>query len=451
MARTLSFVWRELTADRRDEFAARGHRLRNFFPHTLRYLPKAGPDGYKLAVRMAGRTEPAEHWEIVLYADERMLAEFPRELFFDDDLVWHQQHFGLPGQLATADVVLAGDDLWSFAHVSDVVQRIGRRREHKTRIDTCFRGWHDMLLNGVLAFAAERGVRRVHLPRASFARRHTDRKRWSKPELYERIYDRDVNRLFRATATGDWWLVDVAANRDRIVPPTARHTSRRRDRIVCVCHDIERGLGHSDVDPDLGRRADESWRRSLAEMLDVEAGRGIRATYNVVGVLLPEVRDELAADGHCVAFHSFDHRIDEDRQLERCRELDYRLKGYRPPQSKITPELTDERLLFHNFEWFASSPHVVGAADPVLRDRLVRVPVDLDDFDLYHESLDFDSWERRALALIESRDVTVISVHDCYADGWLPRYDDFLARVSSVADLWTIDELAADVTLAAAE
>jgi hypothetical protein len=81
----------------------------------------------------------------------------------------------------------------------------------------------------------------------------------------------------------------------------------------------------------------------------------------------------------------------------------------------------------------------------------VRVPVDLDDFDLYETSLDFVSWQERALALVASRDVTVISLHDCYADRWLPQYDDFLARVSAVAAPWTIDELAADVTLAAAE
>ena len=41
-------------------------------------------------------------------------------------------------------------------------------------------------------------------------------------------------------------------------------------------------------------------------------------------------------------------------QLPRCREVDYRIKGYRPPRSQITPELSDRNLLFHNFEWLAS-------------------------------------------------------------------------------------------------
>ena len=43
------------------------------------------------------------------------------------------------------------------------------------------------------------------------------------------------------------------------------------------------------------------------------------ATYCVVGSLLSEVRDGLESDGHALAFHSFDHRLDRDDQLRRCR------------------------------------------------------------------------------------------------------------------------------------
>ncbi len=65
-------------------------------------------------------------------------------------------------------------------------------------------------------------------------------------------------------------------------------------------------------------------------------------TYNVVGTLLDGVRDRIEAGGHAVAFHSFDHGDGLD-QLHRCREVDYRLKGYRLPRSQPTPETTDTR------------------------------------------------------------------------------------------------------------
>ena len=105
----LSRVAHRIGRERRDEFVARGFRPGSVFPHTLRFLPKAGPDGYKIAERMLGRVDPDELWEIVLYADPSLVAEFPADVFFDDDLVWHQQQLGLPGQVATANVVLRGN------------------------------------------------------------------------------------------------------------------------------------------------------------------------------------------------------------------------------------------------------------------------------------------------------------------------------------------------------
>ena len=117
-------------------------------------------------------------------------------------------------------------------------------------------------------------------------------------------------------------------------------------------------------------------------MLAVEASAGVRVTYNVVGQILPEVREQIESGGHALAFHSFDHRRDGD-QLRRCREVDYRLKGYRLPRSEPTPETTDEQLAFHNFEWLASSAHSLGLESPQLQNRVVRLPVALDDFPLY--------------------------------------------------------------------
>ncbi len=196
--------------ERAEEYVAKGHERRRFFPHRVYHLPKCGPDGFRLAQDMCRQRNPSRMWEIVLYADPAMLAEFPQDLFFDDDLIWHQQQFGLPGQVATASVILDGRTVYSITHVSDLVQRISHRREHKTRIEKLFGGWRHMLLNAVLAFAEARGARRVRTPTATLARHHTDRSRLPGAGLFDRIYDRTVTDLFPARRDGEWWVVDVA-------------------------------------------------------------------------------------------------------------------------------------------------------------------------------------------------------------------------------------------------
>jgi hypothetical protein len=439
--------WRSIAEERRPEFVARGFRASRFFPHRVLFLPKSGPDGYKLAWRMGGFRTPSTMWEIVLYADPATLDEFPADLFFDDDLVWHQQQFGIPGQLATASAVVDGSTVWSFVHIADLVQRIGRRREHKTRIETLFGGWHDMLLNALLAFAVDRGAKDLRLATAELALEHTDPRRTVGPELFDRVYDRDVVRLYDARRDGRWWSLDLGGNRDRVVEHTIEDTPHELPKIVCVCHDVEADLGHVGVDAALSEVARGAWRSRVQEMLAVEETVGVPATYNVVGALLDEVRGPIERAGHCLAFHSYDHG--DGRQLDRCRRVDYRLKGYRPPRSLLTRELSDENLLFHNFEWLANSARSLGKTAPQLANGLVRIPIDFDDFSLYTGKRDYDTWEAAALEAIEQRSLVVFSLHDCYGHLWLERYAGFLERVQELARPLTLDELAAAVTLAA--
>jgi hypothetical protein len=443
-------TFHELTAQCEDDWEALGHRRRHFFAHRVYRLPKCGPDGYKLTHRMTGHTDPAVMGEIVLYADPGSLEEFPRELFFDDEIVWHQQQFGLPGQVATANVVRDGDVLWSMVHLSDLVQRISRRRELKTRVEKRFKGWVHMLLNASVAWALDAGMSEVRTPTADLALVHTDEARDPERPLYERIYDRTPQELYGARRDGEWWRVDVARARERVLRPQRRTETAEPARTVCICHDVERGLGHLGYDLTFAREIERRAPGDLTAMVEVEAAAGVSATYCVVGSLLDEVRDELAAGGHALAFHSFDHRADGAPQLHQCRVVDYRLKGYRPPQSVLTDELTETNLLFHNFEWLASSAWAFGFRDPQLHHGLVRVPIAADDFKLWSEGRDYDDWERETLARIEARDVTAISLHDCYAPWWIERYPAFLERVRALAEPRTVDELAAELTLAAA-
>jgi hypothetical protein len=447
----VSARFREIGTDRLEEFVARGYKQRQFFPHRVYHLPKCGPDGFRIAGWMCDVNEPSAMWELVLYADDRVLSEFPRELFFDDDVIWHQQQFGRPGQVASASVVLDGDTVDSITHVSDLVQRISRRREHKTRVEKVFSGWNQMLINAVLNFAAENGARRVRFPTLPLAVRHTDRSRQTDYTIFERIYDRTLNSLFQPQLEGEWWVLELDAVRERIVVPEIRSEppagGGEASRTIAICHDLERGLGHIGIDDALARRAEGTSPRDLVAMREIEAELGVRCTYCVVGALMDEVRDDLERDGHCVAFHSFDHRL-EHEQLLRCREVDYRIKGYRPPGSRITPELTDRSLLFHNFEWLASSPGSLGADQPVLRSGLVRLPIMLDDFALHTGAMSYEEWERTAMAAAAADGFAAISLHDCYAPAWLPHYRRFLERIRELGELRTLNEVAAQVTLA---
>ncbi|MFN8644369.1 MAG: hypothetical protein U0802_22945 [Candidatus Binatia bacterium] len=440
--------YREIAANRAAEALAKGYKTRHFFPHRFYLLPKCGPDGFRLAQAMCGATDPAACWEIVLYADPSRLADLPAELFFDDDLIWHQQQFGRPGQIASVDLLVDGDSIYTMAHVSDLVQRIGRRREHLTRVEKRFRGWHHMLLNSVACVALERGAARVLSPTAAWAMTHTDRARSVQPELFERVYDRDLRTRFPgATVSGNWWVVDAGELAARCLPAAAGAEPLRDEKTICLFHDTERGLGHRDVDPAFAAAADREAPAHLDAMLAIERAAAVRATYDVVGVLLPELRQRIAAGGHCLAFHSYDHAPagQDHGQLRACRTIDYRLKGYRVPRSELTDEISDARLCTHNFEWLASSTRSLGRSEPTLRSGVVRIPIFDDDFPLHTGRLRYPEWEARMLDTVRALPFAGIGLHDCYAAAWLPHYPRFLDALRALGTLRTADEVASEV------
>jgi hypothetical protein len=442
-------AFRQIGAERAAEWEEKGHKRRHFFAHRLFQLPKCGPDGYRIAQRMCGEQKLGRHWQLLLYADPALVDQFPRELFFDHDLIWHGQHFGRPGQVASATVLTRPDALYSMVHHADLVQRIGRFREHKTQIEKQLGGWPWMLLNGVIALALERGVRKIRTPGSRLAMQNTDRARNVQPYLFERIYDRPVAEFPGSVRHGEWWEIDVAAAAPAVVLPIPGEEQVQEEKTVCVMHDVERGLGHRGRHWRVARRANKTGVESVAAMLSVEESCGVRATYNVVGKLLGDVRGPIESGGHALAFHSFDH-VDGKDQLHRCREVDYRLKGYRLPQSRSTPETTDTNLAFHNFEWLASWGPSIGTDSPVLRDRLVRLPVTLDDFSLYKRRQTYDEWEGALLEHVERAPFTTVGLHDCYAHLWLDRYPELLEKLKSLARLRTLDDVAADVVMEAA-
>jgi hypothetical protein len=224
----------------------------------------------------------------------------------------------------------------------------------------------------------------------------------------------------------------------------------RTEKTICLGHDIERGHGHRDDDPRFGAVADRLAPGSLDEMLAIEKDAGLTATYNVLGCLFGEVAGRIRAAGHALAFHSYDHVIDRP-QLARCRAVDPSIRGYRPPQSRITPELTDRALLRHDFQWLASSVSSLGASRPrwrrswLRRAAIVRIPILFDDYDLHTGAVSYPAWEEQALGAIEANDFVAFCLHDCYAPRWLPHYRGFLARVASAGRFRTLDEVASEL------
>jgi hypothetical protein len=467
--------FREVGPDRAGEFAARGLPRRHFFPHRVYYLPKCGPGAWVLGREMCDQTIVEAHWEVLLYADQSWIDEFPDDLFFDDDLIWHRQQFGRTGHVAFAYLLVKEGNCYGLNYVSDVVQRISRRQSYRTRIEKKFHGWHHMLMNAVMNFAVERGIKKVYSPASTLVMANTDRSRRVQKPMFERVYDGCVNPRFAAAREGNWWVIDVAANRERLVAPSKREETLRADKTICIFHDIERGIGHVGVDANRARLADRIAPEALTQMLRCENAAGFKATYNVLGCFFDQVRGEIERGGHCLAFHSYDHRVrkywqwtkyyDQVRrwlailkgaaqngnyrdQLYRCRLVDRRVRGFRPPGSFRTPEWSDQNLVSRNFEWYATSPWRVGSDRPVMQNRLVKIPLRFDDFSLYKNRVPFVDWEKWALGLIEQGDFVAFGLHDCYADFWLPHYGAFLEKIASLGSFKTLDDAANETLFA---
>ena len=445
----MSHVYREYGPEYGPRFVAAGWQPDAFFPHRVHLLRKCAPDGLRLARDMCGVTDPAALYQLVVHAYGPALDGLPTALFSDEATRRHAQPFTMAGDVASAALARDGSTLYSLAHKSDLVERTMPAPDPGAGVEKQFCAWHQLLLHAVVADAERREMRSVRVPSAALAMRHAARPHDARPELFERVYDRAVGRLFDASRRGDWWEIDVARNRAALVRAAWRTGEIRRGRTVCIVHDTERGFGHRDVDASFAERADRASPAALTAMLEIERRLGVRATYSVVGCFFEEVRAAIATGGHALAFHSFDHGPGE--QLRRCRAVDARPRGYRPPRSVLTPELIEPELCLHSFEWLASGVSSLGFETPRMEGRLARIPIRFDDFDLHRGATDWQGWRERAMATVRAHDFVAFGLHDCYAEHWLPHYEDFVRELKTLAELRTLDDVAGDLQLAAAE
>jgi peptidoglycan/xylan/chitin deacetylase (PgdA/CDA1 family) len=184
---------------------------------------------------------------------------------------------------------------------------------------------------------------------------------------------------------------------------------RARGTTVTFYHDVEQ-----DLDSSVDRGA---CRAAVDGFLDLEGRLGIRATYNVAGLLLqrdPDLRRRIERGGHEIAFHSHTHdpgwspaRYAEE--VRACRAFDTTIKGYRSPRSQWDASTLDA-LWSNGFLWNAESDR---AAEPYfVYEGLVRLPIGADDWSVFTGRSSLDQWVARFDQLAAERSYFGFGTHD---------------------------------------
>jgi peptidoglycan/xylan/chitin deacetylase (PgdA/CDA1 family) len=432
-----------------EAWVAKGLPRRSYFAHEAVWLAKQYPDTFlQLQRRGIGEDAAAKGtaYQLNLYA--RDVEDWPDELFSDPTVNWHRQQFGRKGLVAAAGLYEQDSRLFVILMQSDLCQQIFRhpalRQRCKTRLDNRFGDWPTSLLNAVLDFAMARGIDAVFVPTAAQILAGVERA--VDPALFNRIYDEPPRRyschLTRVDGA-EYWVVALANVADRVVPlqtiASADPTSPSGPTI-CLFHDTE-----GDVDTTVPT---PQCRANLVRMLAIEAERGVRATYNILGTLFAETHVMVAARGHALGFHTYDHALDGVDQLRRVRRLDLQVRGYRPARSLLTPEVRDYRLSYFNFEWLLCSARTLGFDECRIESGIAKIPVHLDDYGLHTGEMTYAGWMERLRRLLATRRFVAIGLHDCYGHRWLDHFDELLVELGETGTLKTCDDIADELFLA---
>jgi hypothetical protein len=432
-----------------EAWVAKGLPRRSYFAHEVAWLAKQYPDTF-LQLERRGIGEDAAvkgtAYQLNLYA--RDVEGFPDALFSDPTVNWHRQQLGRKGLVAAAGLYEQEGRLFVILMQSDLCQQIFRhpalRQRCKTRLDNRFGDWPTSLFNAVLDFALARRLGTIFVPTA--AQILAGMKRSVDPALFRRIYDEPPRRYschLTRVGAAEYWAVPLAAAGDRVVPleATAAVDATPSSRpTICLFHDTE-----ADVDTAVPR---QQCHANLVRMLAIEAERGVRATYNILGTLFAETQVMVAAHGHALGFHTYDHAPDGVDQLPRVRRLDLRVRGYRPARSLLTPEVSDYRLSYFNFEWLLCSARTLGFDRCRIEGGIAKIPVHLDDYGLHTGEMTYPVWMARLRRLLATRQFVAIGLHDCYGHHWLDHFDELLVELCGAGTLKTCDDVADEMFLA---
>jgi hypothetical protein len=422
-------------------FAGKRFARRELFGHRVIAVPKQYPDAQFLLERRGiprHIIKRGQFYQLNLYSTD--FYGLPDELFTDPEINWHHQQFGQKGLIAAAGLWVRDSVATVTTLQSDICQQLYRHKRLsnscKTQVETHFKYWYGILFNAVMDFCLATGVSTVHSPTGRQIVAHTQKQ--ITPDLFLRIYDYPQSEYqCRRITSGEaeYWEIPVKPNAERIAVlqdlPSDAPLDPPRPRI-CIFHDIE-----ENVDTPI---SSAECVESLTQMLKLEKDFGVTATYCVLGTALDRKRGEIISSNpcHAIGFHSFNHDLGDMTQLRQCREVDLRVRGYRPPQSKMTPELTDYNLSFLNFEWLASgSSH----GHCMLENGIVKVPIHYDDYPLFTGAKDYAQWESDVLELARGKPLFGLGLHDCYAGKWLDRYPLLLEKLASSGQFVNADQV----------
>ncbi len=123
-------------------------------------------------------------------------------------------------------------------------------------------------------------------------------------------------------------------------------------------------------------------------------------------------------------------------------QVDLQVQGYRPPLSALTDELSNFNLARHNYEWLANSAHSFGFEESKLENGIVKIPIHMDDYELFTGKTDLHSWTTRIREMAASRKFFCFSLHDCYGECWEPVIEGLLVELSSQYDFINGNQLA---------
>jgi hypothetical protein len=434
-----SYRHRVITEDRRYEFIAKGYKERHFFPHELRFLPKAGPGAVRLATAMCGIRDPGAQWEVLLHGMSPQIDEFPPELFFDDDIVWHKRQYGIDAHIALAFLVEDGDRIFGINYVSDVVQRITRRRGWKTRIEKLFGGWAYMLLNGILSFAGERNIRWFFSPTAELVMENS---RPSGSELFHRVYDRTLPKLFDVRREGGWWVIDVQEALRKVVTPLVQVEQRPSKPTASLTFDVAsvEGVGATPSG------SERSQTRHPDGAMGIERGVGSPITYVTPRRWFPLVKELLGSEEKCLAFSAPAVDLGDPGQLraelELCRRVSSRTKGYRLAGAREPGPSEAFELCYHKFDWILVGDLPAAFPTPRLDAGMVKIPLVATDADL--RSNDLGRWVNQTLDRVRRGGPLALSLGRNWWTLKVERRRELLDRLLLSVELTTCDRLAED-------
>ena len=425
------------------KFLEKGFSKEDFFRHTAIFLNKQYPDTILHMGRRGISFEGQKIFQLNIYSDK--IDGLQKEIFFDKQISWHQQHLGNIGLIACAGFYIDKDDIYIVSVQSDIVQQIGKNPKFhncRSKIRIRFDKWYKSIFNALLNYGYKNNIKNIYCTTSELVIKNT--KKQIDFSLFKKIYDYP-STFYNCKKDNGYWIIKVSDNLDKIIEPDPVF-----QKSIMVLHDIEENCGHEKEILTKG-----ICEKNLKFALEIEKKHKANTTYSIVGKLFKS-KIRLIDDNHSIAFHTFNHDNNDLGQLEKVREVNLQVRGYRAARSIITSELSDYNLLLHNFEWLVAScaKQSLNSQKCFLENGIVKIPILIDDHRMYdgrsytnQDRVPYELWLEMVEKIILENDVVTIGMHDCYSNFWIEQYDNFIGEMKRIGNFITCDQIANNIFL----